>query len=211
MTDDDGRAPNPLFSLRQRVTRDIDELVGLCKGMVADGVVNVEEARFLQAWLTSHRDAQDTWPASVLFPRIAAMLADGSLEDNEERELLGLLIEISGGNPVALGEASLSASLPITKPEPSVAFVGRRFCFTGRFFLGPRKACEKLVVERGGIVEATVSSSLDYLVVGMIASKDWAHSTFGRKIERAVTFQSEGRTIAIVAEPHFTASLCQQN
>ena len=41
--------------------RQIDTLIGLCKGVVADGVVNQDEAEFLRDWLAaneSHREQQ---------------------------------------------------------------------------------------------------------------------------------------------------------
>lgn len=207
MNSEDGQAPNPLFTLRSRVTRDVDELIGLCKGMVADGSVCEAEAHFLLGWLERNRDARDVWPASVLFPRISSMLSDRRLQDDEEKELLDLLISVSGGNPAQLSASSLSTSMPLTRPEPPIEFSGRKFCLTGKFLLGTRKQCEQVVSGRGGLIEHAVTGSLDYLVVGLIGSRDWVHSTFGRKIEKAVELRNSGAVVAIVAEDHFSKYL----
>ncbi len=101
--DRDGQPTNAALNKRGRTVREVDELIGLCKGIVADGVINSEEALFLQDWLEHNRESRGVWPASVLYPRIQSMLADGTLDNEEERELLGLLVQVSGGNPKFLG------------------------------------------------------------------------------------------------------------
>jgi hypothetical protein len=44
-------------------------------------------------------------------------------------------------------------------------------------------------------------------VIGIYATDNWAHSTFGRKIEKAVTTRHEVRPIAIVGEQHWVGQL----
>lgn len=92
MLDENGQPINTRFNARLREDREVDELVGLCKGVVADGMINQQEAEFLLNWLELNRESQDAWPANVLFPRIRSMLQDNNLDDNEEKELLSILI-----------------------------------------------------------------------------------------------------------------------
>lgn len=40
------------------------------------------------------------------------------------------------------------------------------------------------------------------------ADEDWAHSTFGRKIQQAIDFNAKGRKIAILAEDAWANALC---
>ncbi len=40
------------------------------------------------------------------------------------------------------------------------------------------------------------------------ADEDWAHSTFGRKIQQAIDFNAKGNTIAILAEDAWANALC---
>lgn len=80
---------------------DIPELTGLCKGVLADGTINLEEAKFIQRWLLDRRNVLNTWPADVLHKLLGKVLEDGKLSDSEEAELIELLEEISG-EPVSV-------------------------------------------------------------------------------------------------------------
>jgi hypothetical protein len=40
-------------------------------------------------------------------------------------------------------------------------------------------------------------------VIGEIGSRDWIHSTHGRKIEKAMDYNGRGCRIAIVGEQHW--------
>lgn len=203
----DGQPMNFAFNRRDRTMREIDELIGLCKGIVADGTVNVDEALFLQGWLESNRESRCVWPCSVLYPRIQSMLEDGNLQNEEEKELLGLLIQVTGGNPQALDAHSLTSTLPLSRPVPDVLIPSNAFCFTGKFLYGTRSKCEEAVLLHGGRVLENITEDLDYLVIGLVGSRDWVHSTFGRKIEKAVGYRDKGIPITIVAEEHFIHAL----
>jgi hypothetical protein len=192
-----------------RITdRAIDELIGLCRGVLADGMVTDGEAAFLAQWMETNRGAAAKWPAKVLYPRIRAMLCDGTLDADEQGELLDLLMKTTGGGLSSMiGAESMSSELPLDEPAPEVVFKGRTFCLTGRFVYGPRKRCEAEILERGGEVRGVPSRSTRYVVVGAVGSSDWIHSTHGRKIETAIRFREEGAQVAIVSEEHWTQYL----
>ena len=80
---------------------DIPELIGLCKGVLADGTINLREAEFIQRWLLDRTDVLTTWPADVLHKLLGKVLEDGALSAGEETELVELLEEISG-EPVSV-------------------------------------------------------------------------------------------------------------
>lgn len=75
---------------------DIPELIGLCKGVLADGTINLAEAQFIQHWLKDRSDVLDTWPADELHKLLCTVLEDGILSDDEKEKLIDLLTEISG-------------------------------------------------------------------------------------------------------------------
>jgi NAD-dependent DNA ligase len=206
MVDEDGQ-PLALLNWRHRSVREIDELIGLCKGILADGLVNESEAGFLQDWLRSNKNAQDIWPCSVLYPRIAAMLADGTFAADEERELLQVLMQICGGKAVTADVHSMSSTLPLDDPPPAVVFHDETFCFTGKLLCGSRARCEQEVLKRGGDIASGIIEDLSYLVIGLVGSRDWLHSTFGRKIEKAVSIRAKGHPLRIVSEEQFVKAL----
>jgi hypothetical protein len=204
--DTDGQAPNRFIRGEAVTDRDVDELIGIIKGILADGQVTEDEARFLANWIQIHVAAARAWPARVLYPRLTAALQDDTLTSAEEHELLSLLATCVGYNAPAAGIPSASTALPLTTPEPIVTFQDRRFCFTGSCYSGTREWCEQQVRARGGSI-ASVSKKLDYLVIGEVGSRDWVHSTHGRKIEKAADYVRDGVPIAIVAERHWHSHL----
>jgi NAD-dependent DNA ligase len=200
--DQHGQPLNRAFRSEQVIDRQIDELIGIAKGVIADGHLCKPEAEFLVQWMETNRAASGLWPATVLYPRLTAVLADGRFDGDEEAELLELLLHTVGGNAPAHGEASMSTELPFTKPPPTIDFVDRAFCFTGKFFSGTRSWCEEQVASRGAHCCA-ITRDLDYLVIGEIGSRDWIHSTHGRKIEKAIEDNGRGCCIGIVSEQYW--------
>ncbi len=77
------------------VKRQIDELVGLAKGALLDGVIEENEARGIYSWLQANALCLNTWPANVLFRRLQEMFADNRIDEDESGELLGLLMQIA--------------------------------------------------------------------------------------------------------------------
>ena len=49
-----------------------------------------------------------------------------------------------------------------------------------------------------------VTQNIHYLIIGSIGSDDWIHSSFGRKIEKALQFKKQGKNIIIISEDHWT-------
>src|SRR5574338_1272354 len=119
----------------------------------------------------------DTWPASVLYDRLRAMLADGWLDEDESGELLGLLMQIAA--PQGRADSVAPSSLPLTVPAPEIIHPGRSFCFTGVFEFGSRADCHEAVLGLGGEPTKGVTKKLDYLIVGAVGSEFWRHSSFG--------------------------------
>ncbi len=80
---------------------DIPELIGLCKGVLADGSINLSEAQFIQRWLHDRSSILELWPANDLDRLLGRVLADGVLSQDEEAELVELLQDITG-EPVSV-------------------------------------------------------------------------------------------------------------
>lgn len=186
-------------------SRQIDELVGLARGVAADGDINQAEAEFLQKWLAANVVISQQPLIRTLYERINEALADGVLDDEEKMSLLETLGSFSNRD-FELGEVLKSSTLPLCDPAPTLSFAGRTYCFTGTFIYGQRKACERAVVERGG-VSGGLSRKTEVLVIGAYATDSWKHSTFGNKILQASEWREEGWPISIVSEEHWTRHL----
>jgi DNA polymerase III epsilon subunit-like protein len=199
--------PPATFTAALRSDRSTSELIGLAKGVIADGVVTEPEFGVLVSWLEANPEAAACYPGNVLFKRIQRILADGRVDPEELEDMAALLGELTGASQGEIRGASLSATLPLDMPQPQLEFPGRRFVFTGTFAYGPRLICEQEVLARGGTVAKNLNRRTDYLVIGTIGSQNWYHTTHGRKIEQAVRLRDEGYGIAIVAEEHWATTL----
>lgn len=187
--------------------RDIDVMLGICQGVMADGVVTLEEAQFLQSWIQGNQHVTDQWPGDILWKRLQLILADGVLSADEERELLALLVDIAGIKTVD-GD-NTTTSLPYCDPMPEITHQDKTFCITGTFASGERKEVEGEIIHRGGATSRAITTKVDYLIIGEFASKDWAHKSFGRKIEKAIDYREKGHGVSLVSERHWIESLAK--
>jgi NAD-dependent DNA ligase len=185
--------------------RQINELIGLAHGLIADGNVNKSEAEYLQKWLVANREVSDNPITANLLCRVNAMLADGILDTEESQELFDTLQKFSGGD-FELGEVLKSCALPLDEPPPQVICPQKTFCFTGTFAFGTRKDCEAAVEKLGGRC-GSLTRKTNFLVVGIYTTDSWKHSSYGLKIENAVNMKREGVPICIVSEIHWVDSV----
>lgn len=192
------------FNRKNIDDRQIDTLIGISKGLTADGKIDQSEAEFLLSWLIQSRAATTNPVILNLLEKVAAMLEDGHLDSDESQELLGLLHKICG-DPSEIGELARATSLPIDKPLPEVEFPDRSFLFTGTCAFGTRKQCHKATEALGGVISSSVTKKLNYLVIGTYVTDSWAHETYGRKIEKAMSYRDQGVPLVIVTEEHWAS------
>lgn len=185
--------------------RQTNELVGLARGVLLDGEVNLPEAQGLLAWLEANPVCCEVWPGNVLYERLLALLSGSEVTSAALDELRGVMMQMVA--PRELPQAPPSTTLPLTIPPPPVVCRGRSFCFTGEFAFGSRRQCLEVVADRGGVPVDRVTSRLDYLVIGSVGSELWRHSSFGTKIIKAAELREAGARLAIIAEAHWVQSL----
>lgn len=187
---------------RARVAdRQMTELIGIVRGMMADGTISDGEIEYLRRWLAASEGASGHPLIAGLALQFDALFADGTM-DPEAREDLVATLNLLVGEDFEIGEAMKSSRLPFCDPAPGVTFDGAVFCFTGKFAFGQRKDCDAAVIERGGTA-GELTQRTRVLVIGEYATEDWSQSSWGRKIEKAVKWRSEGVPISIVSETHW--------
>ncbi len=191
------------YSPKRMNDRVIDELIGISRGITADSIVNQQEAEFLFTWLDQNRKFINDPVIELLYNRLSMMLLDNILDDDEAQDLLQLLEEIHG-KQTEENEVALSAIFPLDDPAPAVVVPDHKFCLTGTFAYGPREFCSELITTRGGRVSKSVTLQTDYLVIGNLCTDAWIHSSYGRKIEKAMDYRDQRRTgIQIIHEDHW--------
>jgi len=192
-----------------KLRKSCESLLGICTGLIADGKLNEQEIRFLDLWLKDNADIASVWPGDVIARRVRDVLADDIVTDDELEHLQETLKELIGGTLQDTGAiGGISTRLPINDDQASpVIFKDSSFCFTGNFLFGTRAACERAITQRGAMAFDNVKKDLEYLVIGTMVSPDWANTSHGRKIEKAVEYQNKGCPILIISEAHWVRHL----
>lgn len=185
--------------------RQIDELIGLAKGITADGFVHDAEAEFLQAWLAANAAISGQPLIANLYRRVRTMLQDNFLDETERQELFETLAAF-GSERIEAGESMKSTTLPLSDPAPVIVFPGMRYAFTGTFNYGHRGLCEEITTQRGAEV-GSLTAKTHFLIIGAYATESWKHSSFGNKILKACEMQGKGLPVHIVSEDHWAAHL----
>lgn len=202
-------AASRYFNAERIDRRSADALAGLAAGLVADNVVTQEEAVFLKDWIERNLAHLEDPVINLLYRRLSSMLADGTLDADESADLLGMLRGLGGVSAHAASSNTTASiysrptDLPFCAPAPSLCFEGKNFVFTGIMAFGPRKDCQQLVTDRGGILGGAISKKVDYLIVGSVGNEQWRHASYGTKILKAVELREAGAPIAIVSEGHW--------
>lgn len=181
-------------------------LMGLVQGLLADHELQDQEVRFLEQWLKGCEAVVGVWPGTAIYDQVRSVLADGVITVEERQHLTFTLLALVGGMLDELAGSQHVNRLALDE-VPQVDIPDRVFCFSGDFVFGPRTACEKAVVERGGQVTGLVTKKLHYLVVGGLGSPEWKHGTFGTKIEKAIEYRDSGVPLRIVHEDAWAYSV----
>ncbi len=189
------------YNRRNIIDRQIDTLIGLSKGLIADGKINQLEAEFLQNWLLQN-SGSDSPVILNLLDKVVGFLEDGILDDDESKELFAILSALTGDCSEA-GEVSKTSTLPVCSPAPNIEFSGKNFLFTGTCAFGTRKQCQKAIESLGGSNSNCVTKTLNHLILGTYVTDSWAHESFGRKIEKAIEYRDKGLPLRIVTEEHW--------
>ncbi|MGH7460675.1 MAG: BRCT domain-containing protein [Longimicrobiales bacterium] len=204
--DDDSRTA-PWVNVSNRARRAVSDLVSIAGGMLADGTITSSEVHGLVSWIAAHPALMNTFPGNIIGQRLERYLADQYIDEDEIADLSNLLRELTGNVGGTQNGFTGFTTLPLTRPAPFIEFAHREFVFTGKFFYGPRKACEHAVAERGGSCSDEPRSTTNYVVIGTLGSPVWSESPSANKIKTAITMKTKGAGIIIVSEDHWAGHL----
>jgi len=191
----------------RRIEQGLAEMIGLVRGVIADGKVTEEEAQHLSEWTRENPEIATRYPANLLSRRLERIFMDGRVDGRERKRLGAMLAQLAATPSEFGGDFALATDLPITRPEPEVVFEGQTFVFAGAMAYGPTHACEREVLELGGSHERVVNRRTDYVVIGALAAHDWSQGSFGSRVDEVVQYRSRGVPIAVITEEHWAAAL----
>lgn len=179
---------------------EIKELLGIMSGISADGVINDHEIHHLFNWLEQHKNLKNLWPANVLFNRLKDILADGIISEAERVDLLKVSEQILGESQQD-GELTYGLSTAFfAQQQFDLSLYDKSICFAGRFVSGPRVALVNRARRFGAYVQPHVSESLDYLIIGTLALRDWRFAGHGKQIEEVLRLRQADHPVQIITE-----------
>jgi hypothetical protein len=206
--DEDGQPRNKAFNWERNAERDIAELIGICKGSLADGKIVPAEADYLRAWTQSHAALVDLHPFREIAIQLERMYRDGKATSDDLDHFQDLLKRVTGWTEGAPSVEARSSRVPLDEPPPDIIFPDKIFSLTGAFAFGPRPSVVAQILDKGGHFYPNPTLKTDYLVIGTFASRDWISTEHGRKIERALWVREHRKGhIAIVSEEHWVECL----
>lgn len=188
-------------------TADIQRLHAILGGIAADGVISEEELKGLSAWLAEHEHLRACWPYDEVDSLLAAVLSDKKIDQQEQKMLMAFFSEFVAilddrtiTNP-HLSEGTSVVGLCAVCPD--ITFSGALFCFTGTSFKYTRTQFTDVIRSLGGEVVSSISSKLNYLIIGADGNPCWAYACYGRKVEKAVELRKKGVRLILVHENDF--------
>lgn len=184
----------------------LNDLLCACKERVIDDRLFDEEKRFLQEWVIRNSKFRGLYPVSVFYQRIREILLDGFTDNDEKTQLFSVLSEFKDLVPDP-GRTRLSSSIPLDDPVPEVVIPDHNFCFAGVFAFGTQQRCEAETLIRKGRVKKEVNLQVDFLVVGELSNTDWIHSSYVRKIAKAIEVRELIKGLWIVSEESWASAL----
>lgn len=190
-----------------RITADLQRLHAILGGLAADGEITENELKGLSSWLQNHDHLKRCWPYDEIDSVITSVMADQHIDHQEQKILMAFFsefIEVHGEKaivaPSFLEDGVLKGVCAVC---PEIEFREASFCFTGASTRYTRAILEEVVLSLGGRVVPSVTSKLDYLIVGAEGNPCWAYACYGRKVEKAVELRKSGLKLVIVHENDF--------
>jgi NAD-dependent DNA ligase len=184
----------------KEIENSINELLGILLGVAADGKITNDEFEALDKWLIDNSHISDKWPANILIERIKDFKTDGVVDEEEKHDLLESLKKITGQRFDETGDAHGAIAEVFSDEISEFYHQDKKVCFTGKFVCGTRSVCEKSAREKGAIIAKSITTDLDVLILGTLASRDWRFTSHGRKIEKVLEYREKGREIIILSE-----------
>ncbi|HOV98212.1 MAG TPA: BRCT domain-containing protein [Bacteroidota bacterium] len=176
----------------------INEFIGFLKGITGDNEISQEEFSKLRDYLSKYNHILNKWPFDLLYQAINDILHDNNISKSELMELCSLIQQVTGTSFTKYGDAIGGATTMFDAPVPT--FSEKNVCLTGQFISGTRSAIKKQIESLGAILQENVTLKTDILIIGTLSSRDWIHTSTGRKIEKAIELKKSGHDLIITNE-----------
>lgn len=182
----------------------LNEFLGLISGIVADDQINADEFAYLIEWINQHADLIDDATVKSVVVKMIEFSELEQVTPSDEEALVSFLKQTAGVRFLETGAADVHPMDHIADNIDSMSHERAAICFTGVFNTGTRKEVEAIATNLGAIPRKYPSKSIHYMVIGSQVSPDWKHTSFGRKIQKAIELRESGHPLIILTEQEWT-------
>jgi hypothetical protein len=215
-----------LPAIVREIAKTSDYFVGLCRGILADGVVTPDEVITFRKIMLAERDQNPgIFDSDIILRRVfeIARALPTAPDAVTEEVCTGLATLLSRYTGITRPTAPLAATAPakpprppreqqaerappalvFTDPPPPITIPGKVFVITGKLLEKTRSQYAEEITRQGGeVADSIKAEGTDYLIIGGLASAQWLHTNYGRKIQTAVE-----KGVPIVTEESVTTAL----
>ena len=196
------------------ITRSIQNLQGVCYGLIADNMLTEPEILSFSEWIEENSFLDGTYPYDEIKALMYSILQDGIITDDELLTLkafMGDFVNCETSYNISKVEIeelkNMFSITGVCAVNPHITIVNHTFCFTGKSSRAGRNEIAALVEENNGTFNNNVIKTTDYLIIGDEGNPCWAYSCYGRKVEKAVALRKNGNKIMIIHEKDFWKAL----
>ena len=178
----------------------LNEFLGLISGIVSDDQINEDEFAYLIEWLNKHADLIDDATVKSVVAKMVEFSKLEQITPADEEALVSFLKQTAGIRFLETGAVDVHPMDHIADSIESMNHERAAICFTGVFNTGTRKEVEAIAIKLGATPRKDPSKSIHYVVIGSQVSPDWKHTSFGRKIQKAIELRESGHPLIILTE-----------
>lgn len=168
------------------ITKSLQELTGILKGIIIDNEVVSIEGKELLNWMHKNIHLINHYPYNEILPIFEQCLEDNIITKEESENIIKIINKVL--QPIK------------TLQNQLLSFKNKHICLTGNFLFGQKSDVEKIILQNGGYIDNTVKKTTDILIVGDCESQSYLHRNYGTKIKKAMEYNQKGNSIIIVKE-----------
>jgi len=196
----------PAFIYDETTRKKMAELIELCEKSLIDDDLDVFELTQIVHYMEENAENIHAEPFYELVENLAKIIngSNKTVTDKELNEAKKVILKYLETKPKSLYDEVIKTEYGfLDDPAPEVIFKDKTFILTGIFTIGERNKVAKMILERGGMTAKCVTRSVDYVVLGEVASSAYSHGNYGTKIDEAIELKKHGVNISIISENHF--------
>ncbi len=167
-------------------------LDGILRGITVDGQITESECKNLRQWLYDNIYLSDHFPFNKAMEMLDKVLEDSIVTQEESAYIQGVINEML--NPVECLREQVNS------------VEGKHVCLSGNFEYGQKSEVEKIIIDKGGIIDPSVKKTTDILIIGNCECQAYSNGTYGTKVKKAMEYNEKGCNIKIIKEADFFSS-----